>query len=418
MRDRDLYQQILGIVSPWKVEDVVLDQEQEEVFVYVAYDAAKQPPCPTCSQASARHDHRQRRWRHLDTCQFKTFLVADVPRVNCPDHGVHQIDVPWSEPGSGFTALFEALVIDWLQGSNIQTVARRLDLSWTSVDTIMRHAVERGMARREEASPRRLSVDETSFRRRHDYVTVVSDQHTGAVLYVGEDRKIESLADYFGILNEKQKAGIESVSMDMWLPYIRATLDHLPDAEKKIAFDKFHVAKMLGDAVDKVRRAEHRELMKAGDTTLKGTKFHWLINPENMSRQRMIDFAPLRESALRTARAWALKETAMSLWHYLKRGWAQKQWLRWLSWAMRCRLQPVMKVAKTIKKYLWGIVNAVVLGVDNGAAESINSRIKTVKTRARGFRNKSRFRNAIYFYLGGLDLYPKAIKQPPLNEEP
>ncbi len=410
MHDRDLYQQILGIVAPWKVEDVALEQHKEEVFVYVGYDSATQPPCPKCGQASPRHDHRQRQWRHLDTCQFKTFLMADVPRVNCAEHGVHQIDVPWSEPGSGFTALFEALVIDWLLGSNIKTVANRLDLSWKAVDTIMRRAVERGMARREESSPRRLSVDETSFRRGHKYVTVVSDQHTGAVLYVGEDRKKQTLIDYYDNLNEKQKAGIESVSMDMWLPYINATLDHLPDAEKKIAFDKFHVAKMLGGAVDKVRRAEHRELMKVGDETLKGTKHQWLYNPQNMSHKKKIAFAPLRDSVLRTARAWALKETAMGLWHYISRTWAEKRWKEWLSWAVRCRLKPVMDVAKTVKKYLWGIINAIILGVDNGTAESINSRIKTVKTRACGFRNKARFRNAIYFYLGNLDLYPEALR--------
>ena len=130
-----------------------------------------------------------------------------------------------------------------------------------------------------------------------------------------------------------------------------------------------------------------------------------------MSRKQWRGFKALRESTLKTARAWAIKELAMSLWGYTSRSWAMKAWKQGLSWAVRSRLEPVKKVAKTIKAHLWGIVNAVLLRADNGGAESINSRIKMVKVRSRGFRNKDRFRNAIYFHLGGLDLYPDGIKQ-------
>jgi transposase len=133
------------------------------------------------------------------------------------------------------------------------------------------------------------------------------------------------------------------------------------------------------------------------------------MNPGNMSLGQWRDFKALRESTLKTARAWAIKEFAMSIWHYTSRTWAIKAWKRWLSWAVRCRLDPMKKVSRTIKAHLWGIINAVVLKVDNGGAESINSRIKMIKVRSRGFRSKSRFRNAIYFHLGGLDLYPDEI---------
>ena len=109
---------------------------------------------------------------------------------------------------------------------------------------------------------------------------------------------------------------------------------------------------------------------------------------------------------MKTARAYAIKEIARKQWHYVHPTWAFKGWKRWLSWAMRCRLEPVLDAAKTIKNHLWGILNTVILKVSNGPAENINSRIKTVKVRSRGFRNKQRFANAIYFHLGGLDLYP------------
>ena len=129
-------------------------------------------------------------------------------------------------------------------------------------------------------------------------------------------------------LDEQQLMGISSVVMDMHQPYIQSTLAFVPEAEKKIAFDKFHVAKHLGDAVDKVRRQEHKELQRRGDETLKGTKYVWLQNPENMKAGTAIALEDLRDLALRTARAWAIKEFAMTLWTYVRRGWALRAWKR------------------------------------------------------------------------------------------
>ena len=411
MRDKELYTQILGIRSPWKVADVELSVGAGEVKVIVEQDAGAEQRCPKCSAVCPGYDRRRREWRHLDTCQFKTILVADVPRVECPEHGVVTVGVPWAEPGSGFTALFEALVIDWLKEASVAAVSRQLGLSWNAIDRIMQRAVRRGLDRRAKLEPTRIGVDETAFRKRHDYVTVVSDQESQTVLHVADDRGQDSLARFYETLSADQRAAIESVAMHMWPAYIRATLDALPEARERIAFDKFHVAKYLGDAVDKVRRIEHRALLAEGRDDLSRTKHRWLMNPQNMSHKQWRGFKSLRESTLKTARAWAIKEFAMGLWHYTSRTWAIKAWKRWLVWAVRCRLAPVKKVARTIKVHLWGIINAVVLKADNGGAESINSRIKMIKMRSRGFRNKARFRNAIYFHLGGLDLYPAGIKQ-------
>jgi transposase len=195
--------------------------------------------------------------------------------------------------------------------------------------------------------------------------------------------------------------------MDMWPAYINATLEHVPEAAYKIAFDKFHVAKYFSEAVDKVRRQERKQLMANGNDVLKGSKHDWLFNSKNMAHERKRGFKVLRDSVLKTARAWAIKELAMSSWHYTSKVWARKRWEAVLSWAMRCRLEPIKKVAKTIRQHLWGILNAIELKVSSGPAESINSRIKMIKIRSRGFRNKQRFANAIYFHLGGLDLYPE-----------
>ena len=409
MRDNELYAQILGIKSPWQVIQVELALSRGEVTVHIKQAKETQSCCPTCGKVSPGYDSRIRRWRHLDTCQYKTILVANLPRVQCQEHGVVTVSVPWAEPGSGFTAMFEALVIDWLREASISAVSRLMSLSWNAIDGIMQRAVKRGLSRREPLSMTQIGMDETAFRKRHDYVTIVSDQKAGTVLYVGSDRKKNTLKAWYASLTEEQRMAIESVSMDMWPAFINATLESLPSANEKIAFDKFHVAKYLGEAVDKVRRQEHKALMADGYDDLKGSKYDWLYNPKNMTCKQTRAFSALRDSTLKTARAWAIKELAMSLWDYVSKTWALKGWKRWLSWAVRCRLEPIKKVARTIKAHLWGILNAIVLKVSNGPAEGLNSRIKMIKVRSRGFRNKERFANAIYFHLGGLHLYPDGI---------
>lgn len=410
MRDKDLYQKILGIESPWRVTEVELSLAAfpGKVIVYVELEAGTPLSCPHCGREAPGYDKRTRRWRHLDTCQYQTILTAQVPRVECPEHKVVQVSVPWAEPGSSFTALFEALVIDWLKETTTSAVARQFDLSWSAIDGIMQRAVARGLARRKaKAIHSHLGLDEVAFKKRHKYVSVVTDRETGHVVHVAGDRKKETITAWYVSLSEAQRMGIQSIAMDMWPAYIEATLAAIPGAEKKIAFDKFHIAKYLGDAVNAVRRQEHKALLKEGNGILKGSKYFWQTNPDNMSRNQWRAFKELRESSLKTARAWAIKETAMSSWHYISRTWAEKAWLRWYSWAIRSRLEPIKRVARMIKKHLWGILNAIILRATNALAESINSKINMIKARSRGFRNKQRFINAIYFHLGGLDLYPR-----------
>ena len=409
MRDKDLYQQILGIQTPWAVTDVEVAMAAGEVTVHVNQEAGGPHPCPHCGTPCPGYDHRTRTWRHLDTCQLKTLIVAKVPRVTCPTHGVVTVQVPWAEAGTGYTALYEALVLDWLKEATIQAVARQLSLSWNAIAGIMQRAVTRGLARRTQEGPTRIGVDETSFRKGHDSVTVVTDQQEGHVLHVAEDRKLSSVTEYDDTLTDGQKTGIESIAMDMWPAYITATLEQIPEAESKIAFDTFHVAKYLGGAVDHVRKQEHKTLMGEGCDDLKGTKYDWLTNLRNLSRTRQCTFKALRASTLKTARAWAIKTLGMQLWHYVSRTWAEKGWKQWYTWAIRSRLTPVKKVARTIKKHLWGILNAIMLQASNGASESMNSRIQGLKVRSRGFRNKARYIQAIYFHFGGLDLYPEGV---------
>jgi transposase len=404
------YGQLIGLRPPWQVSQVEVSHSDQEVRIFVVRAARPRLRCPECDRPCGGYDTRERRWRHLDTMQYRTFVIAEVPRVQCEKHDIRQVAVPWSDPGSRFTALFEALVIDWLREANVRAIARRLRLSWDQVAGIQARAVKRGLARRESKPPTQIGVDETSFQKRHEYVTVVHDIDRAVVVHVVDDRKQEALEGYFEGLGPKACAALERVAMDMWAPYITATRAQVPDADAKIVFDKFHIAKHLGDAVDQVRRRENRELASEGNERLKRTKYLWLENPDRMSAKRWREFAPLRDSRLKVARAWAIKEAAMLLWGYVRRGWAERMWERWYRWAIRSRLEPVKRVARMIKRHWEGVLNAATTDVTNARAEAINSRIQWVKRMACGYRNRENFRNAIYFHLGGLDLYPEALK--------
>lgn len=410
MDQNQFYTQIFGITHPWAVADVLLNVKDQEVTVLVDTEPSIQLVCPECNKASPRYDKRPRRWRHLDTCQFMTTIEADVPRVTCPEHGVLQVSVPWAERNSGFTALFECLVINWLKEASIQAVADLCRMSWSQVDTILKNAVERGLLRREQTYPERLGVDETSFQKRHEYVTVVTDMDTSTVLYVADNRKAESLEGFFKPLTDVQRAAIRVVAMDMHQPFIKVVTESLHDGYRKIAFDRFHVAKHLGEAVDQVRRQEHQQLMERGDQTLKGSKYLWLMNPESIDNPvQVATFEALKECALKTGRAWTIKETARELWGFASTATAEKRWKQWIAWAIRCRLEPIKKAAAMIRNHLQGILTAVVTKTTNAASESINSKIQWIKRTACGFRNRNRFRNAIYFHLGNLDLYPASV---------
>lgn len=410
MRDRDLYGQILGIQKPWCVTDVQLALKQGEVVVRVEAEPSATLSCPECQMPSPRYDTRTRRWRHLPTCQYRTILEAEVPRIECGEHGVKQVSVPWSEPGSQFTALFEALAIDWLKEASIAAVARELELTWDEVDGIQARAVRRGLERRALKVPKRIGVDETSFQKRHEYVTVVSDLATSQVLDVADDRSAESLAGFYRKLTPSELAALEVVAMDLAPTFLKATREHVSDAERKIVFDKFHVAQHLSNAVNDVRKQENRELLAQNDRSLVGTKYLWLRREVLLAPEIRVAFRRLTRDPMKTARTWGIKETAMTLWNCVRRGSAERGWEQWISSALRSRLEPMRRVARMVIEHLTVIVSAVHYRATSSVGESVAANVQKTNVRACGFRNRQRFRNAILFHLGGLDLYPSQCR--------
>lgn len=409
----EFYNNILGVESPWTITSVRRDSDTRVVTTLVEYNSEDGIPCPECGAKSRIYDHRKRRWRHLDTCNHQTIIEAEVPRVECLKHGVKQLSVSWAEKNSRFTAEFERAILVWLQHDSIKTVAKNFDISWDQVDGIMQRAVKRGLERRQRTQPANIGVDETSFQKRHEYVTVILDKDRGVVIDILQDRKSKTLSDWLKTQDICDFGALNSISMDMWDPFIKAFTENIENAHDLICFDRFHVSQHFGKAVDKVRAMESRLLKKSGEkNVLVGTKHDWLRNSNRMDNRtaKRREFYGITKLRLKTAKAWAIKETASLLWDYCYIGVARKVWMRLLGWISRCRLEPMIKVGRTIRKYLWGILNAIKLKANNSMLEAKNSKIQRIKKIACGFRNRERFKMAILFHLGGLDMMPQPTR--------
>ncbi len=404
----EFYGGLLGVGSPWEVEEIVRDAKIHEVWVHIVFADGEPALCPTCGKEMPIHDRKTRKWRHLNSCNHKTIIESEIPRVKCSEHGVLQIPVPWAERSSRFTMELERRVCMWLKSASIKEVGFMFDLSWDEIAGIQERAVKRGLAKRQKATPKNIGVDETSYQKHHEYVTVILDKDSNVILDVLQDRKAETLSSWFKVQEMADFKGLESISMDMWDPYIKAVKDNFKEQwEGIIAFDRYHVSQHLNKAVDKVRAQENRELMKEyGESELAGSKYDWLRNSartDNRTGDRPA-FMRLSRLDLKTARAWRIKEAASLLWNYVYMEVAKTKWKELLGWISRCQIEPMKKVGKTIREYFWGILNAIKLKESNAMLESANLGIQRIKRMACGFRNRERFRMAILFHFGGLDL--------------
>jgi transposase len=400
------YALLLGIGSPWEVKAVELKLQEKKVEIQLGWQWGAEARCPECGRACSIHDCApERTWRHLDVMQFTTLIRARPPRAACPEHGVKTMTVPWAAPRGRFTLLFERFAVDVLLASgSVSQACELLSIGWETAHEIMRRAVERGLERRQLEGLKHLGMDEKSFKRGQSYITLLTDLDEARVLDVVEERTAEAADQVWESLSPEQKQGVEAVAVDMWEPFIQTIRKQVPDAD--IVHDKFHVSKYLGEAVDQVRRAEHKELMAQGDETLKGTRQLWLYNPEHFSPEQAEEFSALKDLQLKVARAWAAKELFSKFWEYQEEGWARRFFRDWFGWVSRSRLQPVVEVAQMLKRHLDHLLTYLKHHITNAVTEGLNSKIQSLKAAARGFRNFRNYRIRILFFCGKLHLYP------------
>jgi transposase len=387
------------------VKEVELRTQEQEVWVHVDIPGDVGLKCPECTRVCARYDRaEERRWRHLDTCQYQTILVSRIPRIQCSEHGVRRVSVPWAEERSRFTALFEAWAIRVLRECSLMAAAELLRVSWDAIEGIQRRAVERGLARRTTEVVPVIGIDETSFQKRHEYVTVMVDLQQDRVLWVGDDRKEATLRQGFDHLTPAQLSGVEAIVMDMWDPYIAATRKAMPNWKTKLVFDRYHVMWHVTRAVDVVRRLEQKDAKVRH--LLKRTRYLWLRGKGTRLRKHNIAIAQLCKAGLKVGRAWAMKESLTGLWDYKTVRGAERFFKRWWAWVARSRLPEMKKAAQTIKHYFDGIVAYIQHPYTNARTEAINAKIQEIKYRARGYRNRNNYRMAILFHCGKLSMDP------------
>lgn len=317
------------------------------------------------------------------------------------------METPWAGKHGRFTLAFEAFAIKVLLACrSISSACTLLGLSWDSVQTIIDRAVERGLDRRSLEGITAVGMDEKSFLAGQNYVSLLYDLKPGQTRVIemmeGRDRSAAELL--WETLPETVRTSIQAVCIDMSGIYRDVATEMA--AQAAVVHDRFHVSKHLNEAVDAVRRQENKALQANGDDRLKGTRHLFLFNPENLPKERVEEFEKIKSSDLKAARAWAIKESFRAFWMCRTIESASEVFKEWYDWAVRCRLRPIIKVAKMLKRHLSGLLNFALFPITNAVAEGFNSKIQSIKADARGFRSFLNYRSRVLFFCGKLHLFP------------
>ncbi len=346
--------------------------------------------CGRCGQTGRQlqiHDRRVKRWRHLDLGANRCVIESELRRLRCPDCGVHLEAVPWARHDSHHTRDFED-VVAWLAQQMAKTpIAGLLRIGWDTVGRIVERVVSDHL---DETRLQRLvaiGVDEISYRRGQRYLTSVVDHHGGAIVWCAPGRNAQTLQAFFALLGERRHS-IRAVSIDMSGGYQQAISQSIPHAE--ICFDPFHVVRLGQRAVDQVRRDEwnaHDRSHTPAGRWVKGTRWSLLKSPEKQTIDQLAKLGEVQQANRPLYRAFLLKEELRLLYHLEDPSLAPAHLDAWLTWASRSRLEPFIKLARTIRRHRDGILNAIRLGLNNGRLEGLNSRIRLISHRSFGFHS-------------------------------
>lgn len=405
--EAELFTVALGLQPPWEVVEVRFDPDAGQIELMVGFGKGSRFACPACGAIEQPvHDTRTRRWRHLSFFQYRAYIEAPVPRVRCDACGkTIQVVVPWARPESGFTMLMEALAITLCREMPVRKVAQMLGVSDGSVWRVVDHQIEKARSQEDFSGVRVVGMDETACRRGQHYVSLFHDLDEPRLLFGCAGRDKLTVGAFAADLNAHNgdPEGVEVACIDMSQAYIRGVETYLPNAE--ITFDKFHVVKLLNEAVDKVRRAEAKT-----QPCLKGTRYLWLKDEEKWTQaQREAHAVLLPQRGLKTARAWRIKESLREIYaaHLTVRE-AEGLLTRWYGWAVRSRLEPIRTVAKTIKEHWKGVLRVFETGVTGGILEGTNSLIQAAKARARGYGTTRHMIAIAYLIAGKLRHLPQS----------
>jgi transposase len=403
MDELGLFTAALGLSGPWRVTRSEFDAETAQLDLYLDFDRGARFACPAkdCAHTSCPvHDSGEKTWRHLDFFQHKAYLHARLPRVRCPEHGVRQISVPWARPGSGFTLLFEALVLSFATAMPVAKVAAMTAEHDTRIWRVLEHHVLAARDQLDCSGVHRVGMDETSARKGQDYISIFADLDARRVIFATEDRSADTVARFAADLaahgGDPEK--VTDTSSDMSTAFISGISQYLPNAT--MTFDRFHLVAKLSEAIDTVRRTE-----VATRPELKHTRWLWLKNWASLSAKQQAQLHRLmRPSAqLATARALRWREDFQAFYDQAP-SYGPEYLRRWCYAAKRSRLQPIKDFVTLVEKHWEGIVAWHANHLSNGLLEGINSLVQAAKARARGYRNKTKMITIVYLIAAKLQL--------------
>jgi transposase len=400
MNEKDIFGLALGIQgTPWQVTEVKLDLSSGVLDIHLDFPPGSRFPRPSDGQLCPVYDTQEKTWRHLNFFQYECHLHAWVPRIDGGADGIKTVEVPWARR-AGFTLLMEAMMMVLCQtGMTVAEAARVMGENAHRLWRVVFYHVDQAHEAIDVSGVRQLTVDETSVRRGHDYVTVVCEpgreqrpRRPTRVLYVAEGKDAGAVQQAGKFLAEHgcPAAQIKHVCADMSPAYEKGIKETFVDAQ--LVFDFFHVVQLLTVAVDKVRRRESADFPEL----LKGTRYLWLKNQENLSPEQQEQRRKLCGSKLQTAKAHCHLAAFQDLLKARNVDEAVSGLKWWYNWVCHSRIPEMIKVAKSIKEHWDGIVAYLKTRLTNAAAEALNGIIQTAKRKSRGFRNFEYFRAVIY----------------------
>ena len=393
-----LFREALTLEDPWTVTDVAFSLEEKRLDITIDFARGSTFCCPVCGEEGARaYDTHQESWRHLNFFQYEAYIHARVPRVRCPNKcGIKKVNIPWARAGSGFTKLFEALIMMLSREVPVAVIARMLGEQDTRIWRIIHYYVGEAREKMDFKDVRSIAVDETSNKKKHDYISLFYDMDRRRILF-GTPGKDASTVERFCEDLKSHGGNPESIlqaTCDMSPAFIAGITTNLPNAA--ITFDHFHIMKIMQDAVDRVRREESKETH-----LLTHTRYLWLKNPNDLKdsqRQKIDQLSPY----LKTGRAYRIRLSLQEFFLQPTREDAEAFLTKWYFWATHSRLDPVIKAAKSIKEHWEGVLNWFDSGISTGVLEGINSLIQAAKARARGYRTMKNFITMAYLIAGDL----------------
>lgn len=395
-----LFEAALGIDAPWYVAATQFNAQARTLTIRVDFAPGSRFAIPGVQGEHPVHDTVPKRYRHLNFFQHECVLEVRVPRVRLPDGAVRQVDPPWAGKLSGFTLLFEALVLMLCQQMPFAAAARLVGETRHRVAAICERYVELVLAQADFSEVHELAIDETSRARGHDYISLAADTVERRVLAVAEGRSAETIQALAGELDSRgcPPAQISSVSIDMSPAFIKGCAQYLPNA--RITFDKFHVIWHASTAVDKMRRIEQHT-----DRSLKGMRWSLLKDRSRLSCEAAADLDALiaKLTTVRTARAWLYKEQLREILDRKQINVVRDMLQHWCTCVMRSKVEPMKEVAALVRHHLEGIVAWAQTRQTNGFLEALNGLFQAAKRRARGFTRMSTIRTVIFLIAGKLD---------------